>query len=194
MRDVFELVGNTDVDKNDSYILSYPHILEYFSDCKEITAPGLVCGAHMVYGWMPTILTLHPTEERCLQCGATLLNKARSRMLTDDEIESLAGLVNKSIVGASKLLHFVAPRRFAIWDSRIYCFLHDKTPSPTDHYHANKVKSYREYLKMLKKIRERPRFAEFRKAVTKKVGYKVSGLRAIELIMFLNVREPNSEK
>jgi hypothetical protein len=47
---------------------------------------------------------------------------------------------------------------------------------------------------MLKKIRERPRFAEFRKAVTKKVGYKVSGLRAIELIMFLNVREPNSEK
>ena len=67
----------------------------------------------------------------CADRGAELLTRARGQgALSDEEIGALASLINNSLVGASKLLHFVAPEHFAIWDLRIYRFLYEREPHP----------------------------------------------------------------
>ena len=185
MTDVFDLEPNTRVLQDDSYILSYPHILGYFSGKKTFDSADVVRGAHMVYGWMPTVLQLYPeTPNDDLAAGATILTKAKDTgVLSDEEIASLASLVNHSLVGASKLLHFVAPDRFAIWDSKIYAFIFQKKPH---NYRVNDVAAYRRYLSLLAGIRSDPRFDAFHESVNRKIGYAVSPLRAVELVMFLN--------
>jgi len=117
MRNVFDLEPTTNILVDDSYIVSYPHLLSYFADKTAIGPEDVVCGAHMAYGWMPTILELYPDPAKIdLAAAAELLAKAkRSGTLSDAELTQLADLVNNSLVGASKLLHFVAPDSFAIW-------------------------------------------------------------------------------
>ena len=63
--------------KEDTYTLSYPYILNYFSGLDKIGVRELVCGAHIVYGWMPTILTIKGTNG-LLQEGASILGEAKS--------------------------------------------------------------------------------------------------------------------
>jgi hypothetical protein len=121
--------------------------------------------------------------------GAQLLTRAkRTGELTNEEIASLASLINNSLVGTSKLLHFVAPENFAIWDSRIYRFLFERTPHV---YRVRSVELYREYLETLAQLRSDSRFPSFHRSVNEKLDYPVSTLRAIELIMFLNAPLPN---
>jgi len=70
-------------------------------------AGDVVCGAHMVYGWMPTILELNGD----LEAAAQTLNEAKAgRDITAQKITKVAATINNSFVGASKLLHFVAPK------------------------------------------------------------------------------------
>jgi len=185
MPDIFMLEQNTAIPVNNSYILSYPSLLEFFVPKATFTIGDFICGAHMVYGWMPTALDLYPSTPHIgLQRGADLLTKAKAAgVLSDDEIEELAQLVNRSVVGASKLLHFVAPSVFAIWDSRIYRFL---LRQRAHHYRVNEVSTYRTYLGRLRKLRGDPRFPVFQASVNDKLGYDVSDLRALELVMFLN--------
>jgi hypothetical protein len=188
MSDIFVLERNTVVPIDNSYILSYRAIREFFAAKAAFTISDFVCGTHMVYGWMPTALDLYPNPPNIgLQGGADLLTKAKvAGTLSDDEIGQLAQLVNKSVVGASKLLHFVAPRVFAIWDSRIYRFLFRQA---AHHYRVNVVNTYRNYLSHLHQLREDPRFAVFHTSVNDKLGYAVSDLRALEMVMFLNSPE-----
>ncbi len=185
MSEVFMLETNTVVPIDSSYILSYPAIRAFFEPQAAFTIPDFICGAHMVYGWMPTALDLYPNLPSIgLQRGAELLTKAKAEgTLSDEEIGRLAQLVNNSVVGASKLLHFAAPCSFAIWDSRIYRFLFRQ---PAHHYRVNDVQAYRTYLSKLGQLRQDPRFPAFHTSVNAKLGYAVSALRALELVMFLN--------
>ena len=193
MEDVFRLEPRTQVNRTDSYIVSYPHILSYFSGRVSFDAADLVRGAHMVYGWMPTIVELHVGSPSLdLSVGGELLTKAKIEgSLTDAELASLASLVNHSLVGASKLLHFVAPDRFAIWDSKIFAFVFGQRPH---NYRVNRIPSYRAYLEALRRARADARFPQFRSSVNTKVGYDVSPLRAIELVMFLNAPDVRTER
>lgn len=118
MKDVFQIEPLTHIDRAQSYICSYPHILSAMKTPHVLDEQAFVCGAHMVYGWMPTILEIHISESVDVHAGVALLNKARiAGRLSCEEIEQLASLINHSVVGASKLLHFVNPEAFAIWDS-----------------------------------------------------------------------------
>jgi hypothetical protein len=72
---------------------------------------------------------------------------------------------------------------FAIWDSKIYAFIFQKRPH---NYRVNEVGNYRRYQSVLSTIRRDSRFEAFHASVNTKIGYGVSPLRAIELVMFLN--------
>ena len=182
---VFDCEPRTPIPKDDSYIRSYPHILAYFEHREVFDTADLVRGAHLAYGWMPTVLKLNPRSAKItLERGAQLLTDAkRDGALPNAEIEALASLINNSLVGASKLLHFVAPEDFAIWDSRIYEFVFRQEPYS---YRVKSVALYRDYLEALATIRADGRFERFHASVNERGGYPVSAFRAIELIMFLN--------
>lgn len=185
MKDVFELEPKTFIDQDNSYIISYPYIIDHFQAIKEFSEQDFICCAHIVYGWMPTILDLNPNKRSIgLKRGADLLGKAKKTgELADNEIDFLSKLVNNSLVGTSKLLHFTSPNSFAMWDSKIYSFVFEEKPH---NYRVNQLEKYREYMSRIDQIRRQPRFHTFHQSVKEKVGYEVSEIRAIELVMFLN--------
>ncbi|MDV7876632.1 hypothetical protein [Pseudomonas aeruginosa] len=184
MKDVFQIEPLTHIDRAQSYIRSYPHILSAMKTPHVLDEQAFVCGAHMVYGWMPTILEIHISESIDVHAGVALLNKARiAGRLSCEEIEQLANLINHSVVGASKLLHFVNPEAFAIWDSKIYHFLRRKAPHA---YRVNSASEYEAYLDQLRRLQQDDRFPVLHASVNRKMGYAVSPLRALEVVMFLN--------
>jgi len=186
MLDVYLLEPHTQIDQAQSYIRSYPHMLASLAFFQVLTERDFVCGAHMVYGWMPTILEIHVTESLSLLDGVSLLHKARTQgQLSCSELQQLAQLVNRSVVGASKLLHFVNPEAFAIWDSRIYRFIYEQAPHQN---RVNNAAAYERYLMLLQQLRQDERFPVFHAAINQKMGYPVSALRALEVVMFLNAQ------
>jgi len=185
MRDVFNLFSNTKILTDDPYLASYPYLLAYFSQLTTISGGDVVRGAHMVYGWMPTIIGLNLSKkEDTLQIVADLLTKAKTGIdLSSAELQSISNLVNKSTVGASKLLHFVAPKIYPIWDSRVYRFVHEETPH---HYRVNNISKYQSYLKKVHAIVADQRMPQLQNFIDLKLGYTVSAVRAVELVMFSN--------
>jgi len=75
-----------------------------------------------VYAWMPTILRTWEFSE--FASGALSIQKFRSCDDLDDAASLVSGrvsnpLLNNSWIGTSKLLHFVNPAVFPIWDSKV---------------------------------------------------------------------------
>jgi hypothetical protein len=185
MQDVFILEETTVIAPHDSYLLSYPHLVAFFAS-KTLLMPGdVVCGAHMVYGWMPTILDLYPRASNLdFAAAAQLLTDIKnSGKATDNELSKLAALVNNSLVGASKLLHFILPNTFPIWDSKVYTFVFEKKAYQN---RISDITAYRKYQTILNQLQIDPRFNTFHRSMNNKIGYEVSPIRALELVMYLN--------
>src|SRR5207253_10303605 len=136
----------------------------------------VVRAAHMVYGWMPTALDLYCTKgEEDLMSAAKILSAAKQgSVLGSAELQTLAGLVNRTLVGASKLLHFAAPARLPIWDSKVYRFVHEKR---SHHFRLNSVTSYLEYIDVVTGLIASGSFDSFHRSIQTKLGYNVSPVR-----------------
>ena len=111
-----------------------------------------------------------------------IANKAKIVMITDGEMETLARAVNGSYVGASKLLHFINPEVYAIWDSRVYRYLYDEPPYQ---YRLESMEKYREYLGLISDIKNDSRCQKLIQKVEHNIHYNPSHMRVIELVMYL---------
>ena len=163
----------------DSYIKTYPEFIQYFKNISNISKHNLVISSHFVYGWMPTIIELKFQDME----GGVLksLNKAKNgAMLTVGELELLKSTITTSLVGLSKLLHFINPADYAIWDSRIYRYTTDKKSS----YGIGNTQLYLNYLLKLNEIESHVDFDEIKKNVSAHFDYEISSKRVIELLMF----------
>lgn len=193
-QDWIEYAENFELSKNDSYAKSYPEFISYFKGIKKIEKHHLVIASHFVYGWMPRTLTLKYTEES-LPKLLKLLNDAKDKnadRLNKKEIETIKECVNNSLVGTSKLLHFINPHKYAIWDSKIFKNLTGKSQ-----YGINKIENYFCYLDMVDEIskhKEDKDYQEVQKSIRKKLGYpedfEITPMRLIELVIFQ--KEKNS--
>lgn len=175
------LVANLRLDNQSSYLQTYPDFIQYFQEIVEIQKHHLVIGSHFVYGWMPTILRLDLSH---LDHTVELLNDVKTgRLLTTEDLKYLKGKINNSLVGVSKLLHFIAPQNYAIWDSWIYKAIFHQEPY---NYRLGNVKVYIEYLELLKKLEKYREYPQMHRIIEEKVGYQLSTLRAIEMVIFEN--------
>jgi hypothetical protein len=184
MRDIFDLADQTHINPREPYLRAYPYLVDYFSEL-DIGPSQVVRAAHMVYGWMPTILEMHWDQgDADLRASArTLVKVCSGEDAAASELELLASVVNKSLVGASKLLHFAAPSRYPIWDSRVYRFVHEEAPY---HYRLNDTDAFLAYVAQVRAITADPRMPKLLTSVESKLGYKVTPVRAVELIMFIH--------
>ena len=158
--------------------LSYKEFLVFFSSKKELTPHDIVIGAYFTYGWMPTMLELKGD----INLIAAIANKARGKDgISRADFSHLANAINGSVVGASKLLHFICPEDHAIWDSRVYRYLHQEAPYQ---YRLEAPDAYWDYLSFLAALTEDERFEAFKMKVNSAVGYPVTDKRACELLMF----------
>ncbi len=182
---VFELRFDREIDerKQDSYILSYRDMLGYFKDIGKLTSKDVVVGAHMVYGWMPTIVHLNKDGSDPSEILHILQSvKDDKADLSEDQLITIKRYINNSVVGASKLLHFISPDSYPIWDSKIFQFTHGRMPHQ---YQVNNPGTYLKYREKMLALEQHSKFPEFHASVNSKLKYEVSGLRALELIMFL---------
>lgn len=187
-------------EKHNSYLSSYPIILSWVQK-QTIDEEFLVIASHVVYGWMPRILNLK--NRNAIQ----FLEKVRNEDIwknvvdvkkTNEMLEDLIFCVNRSLVGVSKLLHFLNPEVYPIWDSNVYCYLFKKLPN---HNQMSKIETYRNYKDSLDILISNPEINEAIEKVNQKliayyelypidadVELTVKPMRAIELLLFTEGR------
>ena len=174
----------------DPYSMAYPALLSHFSRLQTVNWNSAVLGLHIVYGWMPTIPRLAGIMRWDVnnrqKLVATLANAKDGQSPTNDELELLMAFCNNSMIGASKLLHFLRPEAFPIWDSRVArVFL---TNPRAGGQQVNGVEPWKEYrstmLEWLADQGVKQRCADLRQLA----GFldRVSDLRLIELVLFHN--------
>lgn len=107
----------------DPYSEVYPILLKHFSRHEPLGWDDVIVGLHLVYGWMPTIPKLKKSLHKDIDRDSlvALLEKVRAAGDVPDaaEMELIARFTNNSVIGASKLVHFLNPTCCPIWDTRV---------------------------------------------------------------------------
>lgn len=139
---------------SENYIESYKAFIGYFETQQEINKTNLIIGINFTYGWMPTIFNFK-TKEIDKACEILNTYKLNSMIPNSKQLKSLKELFNNSIVGTSKLMHFIRPDLLPIWDSRVNAYL-------MRNYNFNKrvntVSKFEKYIGCLKQIMETKQF------------------------------------
>lgn len=172
-----------------SDFVSYPEFIKYFNDIVIISKHNLVIGINFTYAWMPTMFDFRSDNfEEVIK----ILNSAKQGQIpTENELEILKKCFNNSLVGASKLLHFINPSQFAIWDSRVYRYLTNEEPHS---YRLDKYKSYFAFLDFCNFITNHDDYLKIHNSVIEKVGYQMTKIRTAELIMYIKGEQPKTIK
>jgi hypothetical protein len=142
---------------------------------------------HVAYAWMPTMLRTEIMGEFDKQgkaCIANILNKARAgHLLAMEEIESLKMFSNRSVVGASKMLHLINPAHYPIWDSRVAkCFLWPKVSRATFD-RGDRYCQYQAQVLEWSEDRDVIRACNELRSLDQRLKH-VSHIRLIEIVMF----------
>ena len=165
------------IDASEQYLRTYPKLLRSTAIlAKEMGEDALSAIAHMAYGWMPTILKKFSDSEPDIVGPAT---GCRSFEEASALIQSLDDSpINNSWVGMSKVLHFINPEVFPIWDSRVAKHFDLKITQ------VNKKNNFLEYLTFVEENRKSDAVKRVQEAFVKETGYSVSDVRACEFILF----------
>lgn len=173
-----------------AYLLTYPHICALVQPGTAVTRTTFLQLAAMTYGWMPRILRLDTsylsTAVTALQQGAT----ATPQTIRSIAVKDLAACLH-SVVGASKMLHFVNPAVFPIWDSKIESLRLGRDPSAT---HMDNDTNYLSFVDEVHAIRLENGFRSFYADLLRVYGarqlamgiasYPISEVRAVEAAAF----------
>ncbi len=163
------------------YDISYTEFLKYFDNIKKISKHNLIISINFTYGRMPTIFDFRSND---FDQALVILNNAKQWLIpTIEELKILKGLLNNSLVGTSKLLHFINPDKFAIWDSRVCRYL---TWEKVYNHRIWNCKTYLSYLDFCNYLTQKKEYEYIHKYICQKKGYPMTKLRTVELIMFLN--------
>lgn len=165
--------AHVQINRSSSYLRSYPEFLRYFRDLPAIEEHHLIIAANFTYGWMPTILRF---KSDGFAEAVAIVNRAKlGEPLTDEDLVCLSSLINNSTVGVSKLLHFISPERYPIWDRRVAAYLRSS---------VGWAGGYLSYLDLCQSIVALAEFSALHRSINAKVGYPVTGMRAAELVMY----------
>lgn len=169
--------------QEDFYIKSYSYYVNFFVHKEQLVIEDIISGLGLVYSWMPTIPKNIKFE--VLDEALPILNRAKKGVnVSREEYVILKALCNNSLVGASKLLHFINPEVFAIWDSKIYSYLYqDKSAYK---YKVENIDKYIAYLDLLNQMAKSTKFKPIIKKIQSLFDYEISQYRAIEWMIFNN--------
>jgi hypothetical protein len=166
-------------DPNNSIHRSYQHFVAYFQDRQAITEHDFIIACYFTYGWMPTMLDLRGELAESIEIANRV--KSEGYIPTAEEIQRLASNINGSVVGTSKVLHFIRPDIHAIWDSRVYRYLHQQRPYI---YRLEAPDAYTGYLTSITELTQDRRFADALQNFNRALGYTVTPNRFIEYVMY----------
>jgi len=167
------------IDPSNHYIRSYPELLEATQCLVERYGEKAVpMVAHLVYGWMPKILSY--SRDKYQDDVIIKAVECRSR---DDALQVLDQVdyppTNNAWVGMSKTLHFLNPEVFPIWDSKVAAVL----GVPSTKMGVKEV--YKSYTGFVFEHIEDSFVEEVIAGFEERAGYKISKVRAVEFVLFI---------
>lgn len=173
------------INRQSSYLHSYPAFLRFLEGRELLSRDDVTIAANFTYAWMPRVAVLN---EAALDGAVLALNNARSAGHTYSEecVRAVGRYLGDSLVGASKLLHFAAPSRYAIWDSRVARYL---GVTRFDHRLASGLVTYAAYLGVLRDLLSYPQIDELMGILRSFVVPLPSRLRGVEMVMFLGAEK-----
>ena len=144
---------------------------------------GLLSFSCAVYGWMPTILKnwdfkdFNVDQPIAIVRHLSTVEAARKFLSQIDPVSP----INKSWIGLSKLLHFLNPELFPIWDSRIAKHFGLNWPSQ-----FNRQDIYISYFDFVHEtLAQEPRnVAAVAQYIENEHSYRPSNVRCLELLLF----------
>lgn len=170
-----------------TYLTTYPEIVSFGEAPEPIDERRFRRLAAMAYGWMPRILRIDADYAKDAVVALNAAKSASAETASEVPIEIIASCLH-SVVGASKVLHFVNPSVFPIWDSKIEDFRDDQNSN------INSAEHYLRYVGEVHKIRAEPDFpsfyTEFCAAYSNRLvksgidPYVVTEVRAVEAAAF----------
>jgi hypothetical protein len=164
----------------DTYNYSYQEFVKFF-ESNPIDEHNLIIGCYFTYGWMPTILKNFDDTLIDHSIISKLNGVKRGEELDSKSLEILKKILNNSIIGVSKLLHFINPDLYPIWDRRVCTFICDKNYFSF----VNKTSNYKNYFAIVKKLLLDDEIKKMCIEVRSRLNAnKLSDVRVIELIMF----------
>lgn len=156
----------------------YSEFIEFFKSKDVLVYNDIIVATHMVYGWMPTMLRINTKE---IDQVLVLLNKVKKgHSASLEELGLLRAMINNSMVGPSKLLHFISPEKYAIWDSRIFRYITGKV----NQSQISKAINYFGYLEGINSLVNQPGFLRIHEYVQSEMNVEYSKLRTAEIVMF----------
>ncbi|WP_372551463.1 hypothetical protein [Acinetobacter pittii] len=156
IKQVIEIANNFDPSQ-EHYLLSYPHFLNYFKNIKIINLENIIIGISFTYSWMPTILKNLKIDHP--EYLISILNEVKhGHKINAEQLLFLKSALNNSLVGTSKLLHFINPFDYAIWDSRVFHFLFNQEPHK---YKLENPQTYFDYLNLIGRLTKEQNFENF---------------------------------
>lgn len=170
---------------NDPAQGDFQAILRVVKRRKKLDWEEAIALSTMVYGWMPTMMrqtVVHEPAQR--DRLVSLLRKAKSRnYLTQEEVEDVKHFTNRSIVGASKLLHILNPEAYAIWDSRVANVFLWQGVAPGTYRNTARYIHYIDTIRNWTKHEQVKRICRHLRKLNEEMN-EASDLRMIELVMF----------
>jgi hypothetical protein len=182
-----------------TYLATYPGIRALGAAPGPITPDGFNQLVVMVYGWMPRIVRI---DLSCVSPALAALNAAKAATSATWHTVNVGAVADclRSLVGASKALHFVNDDVFPIWDSNVESFrlrVSGVIPAgrPLPYKHMNNLANYLDYVREVHAIQSDPSFsrkflAPFNRATNARLSalgiapYPISEVRAIEAAAF----------
>ncbi len=186
-----DLAAHCDIEPDDRYLQVYFELLSSIQALLPLDRSKLVLVAHAVFGWMPTQLRVGTDR---LDDALKILTPNSSGIisLTAEQIDVLAETFQtangRSVVAASKILHFIAPDQYPIWDR----FVANRWG-----LEPNGASAAKNYLGLVNACR---RFAADtggqaacdklrQQLATKRYAYPMSQMRLLELMLFFPPRD-----
>lgn len=180
--ELIESISRINIDSSDKYVLTYPAYVSYFSGRMKFSHDDIVRGVGFVYSWMPRILVISNPAIQYLERASYSFRQSPSDEIARKLFKSAVDVTTGSIIAASKLLHFMFPESYPIYDSHIYRYCWNKKKA--HHYQVKIEENYYIYKASLDQLSKEESTTDLTSIISNKVGYSVSKLRAIELSIF----------
>jgi hypothetical protein len=103
-----------------SYLQTYPFLLNGIKSLMPLNQDRLLIAGSSIFSWMPTQSKINTT---LLPSSLAIITNLKTHPLTKAYVLQLANtfqtIRGSSVVAASKLIHFLYPDEYPIWDSRV---------------------------------------------------------------------------
>lgn len=173
--------------QNEQQLTSYDSMLKFAQRCMknfdEITLIGL---AHMAYGWMPTMIKRIKKDDLDLKMWKRKIQRGE---IDSSFLKQMMDLTNNSIVGTSKLLHFLNPDVYPIFDSKVY----KSIAGQGKHNISKDVENYMRYCERLRCLvsGEKSKISQIRKILIDNdyIPKVCSDIRVLEVCLYASIKK-----